>query len=44
MARELNMSYAYIMGTLDGRSSNFDNIMVDTEALAKTLDRIDVDS
>ena len=44
IARELNMSYAYIVGTLEGHSKNFDNIMVDPAALIKTLDRLSVSS
>jgi capsular polysaccharide biosynthesis protein len=40
MARELNMRYAYIVGKLDGPSSNFDNITIDPEALKNMLNRL----
>jgi len=41
MARELHIDYAYIIGSLDGRSHKFDNITIDlrmVEKLAKELE------
>jgi hypothetical protein len=44
MARELNMNYAYIMGALDGHSSNFDNITIDPGVLKQMVRRLDLPS
>ena len=44
MARELNMSYAYVIGTLQGHSSNYDNIVIDPGALKDVLHRLNLDS
>jgi len=41
MAREIGMDYAYIIGKLDGISPNFDNIVIDPEALTDMLHRFD---
>jgi Glycosyltransferase 61 len=41
MARELNMNYAYIVGSVKGHASNFDNITIDTLALRNMLRRLD---
>jgi len=42
MARELNMRYAYAVGTLDGHSNNFDNITVRPESITEMLRQVDL--
>ena len=42
MARELDMNYAYIIGALDGHSTNFDNITIEPGVLKDMLRRLDV--
>jgi capsular polysaccharide biosynthesis protein len=44
MARELNMRYGYIVCSVDGQSSDFDNITVDLAQLADLLNRVTRDS
>ena len=39
MARELQMDYAYLIGSLDGVSQNFDNITLDLQILKNTIAR-----
>lgn len=41
MARELNINYGYLVGALEGDSSNFDNIIIDPQALTNMLHRLD---
>jgi len=41
MARELNMRYAYIIGTLGGCSKKFNNIVVDCQDLERIVNQLD---
>lgn len=40
MARELEIEYAYIVGSLRGESKNFDNVEINCEELTKVLGRL----
>lgn len=40
MARELGIDYTCLIGSLEGESSNYDNITVDMETLRKSLENI----
>lgn len=44
MARELNMSYAYMIGTLEGHSNKYDNIAIDPGGLKDVLHRLNLAS
>jgi len=40
MSRELDIRYAFVIGSLEGNSPNFDNISIDLRAVREMLDRV----